>query len=224
MAQQTALISGITGNLGKAVAQHFSERSWLVTGTSHKEIANKDFDIAAVDLTDDAAAQQYVTHAFQKFGAIDVAVLTVGGFAMGNLANTGTRDLEKFLKLNFETAYNLARPLWQHMKSRQKGKIFFIGSSQGLDTRIGKEAVAYSLSKSLLFQLANIINAEKAETSVEAFVVVPSIIDTVQNREAMPTADFSQWQKPEDIAGIIGRYATQGTSEKEVLIVKDELQ
>jgi len=223
MAQQTVLISGITGNLGKAVAQYFSGKSWQITGTSHKETAPDNFDTVVVDLTDEGAAEKYVTHAVHKFQSIDVAVLTVGGFAMGNLANTNIRDLEKLLKLNFETAYNLARPLWQHMKNHKKGKIFFIGSGQGLNTQKGKDVVAYSLSKSLLFQLANIINAEKAETGVEAFVVVPSVIDTVQNREAMPDADFSQWQKPEDIAGIIGRYTGGQTSEKEILIVKDEL-
>lgn len=223
MAQQTALISGITGNLGKAVAEYFFEKSWQITGTSHKESNQSRFDIVPVDLTDEEAAEQYVNQAIQKFGTIDAAVLTVGGFAMGNLNNTDTKVVEKFLKLNFETAYNLARPLAQHMASMQKGKIFFIGSGQGLDTKTGKDVVAYSLSKSLLFQLANIINAEKNKTGVQAFVVVPSIIDTIQNREAMPNADFSQWQKPEDIARIIGRYTDNSTTGKNVLIVKDEL-
>ncbi|HET8572265.1 MAG TPA: SDR family NAD(P)-dependent oxidoreductase [Edaphocola sp.] len=223
MAQQTALISGITGNLGKAVAQHFFERSWQVTGTSHKEVTHNDFDIVPVDLTNEQAADKYVRNAIQKFGAIDIAVLTVGGFAMGALADTGIQEIEKFFRLNFETAYNLVRPLYQHMKSRQKGKFFFIGSGQGLNTRSGKEAVAYSLSKSLLFQLANIINTEKATSGVEAFAVVPAIIDTVQNREAMPKADFGQWQKPEDIAAIIGRYASYQAAGNEIIIIKDEL-
>jgi len=223
MAQQTALISGITGNLGKAVADYFHKKSWQITGTSHKETTHNCFDVVPVDLTDEAAAGQYVDHAIQKFGTIDTAVLTVGGFAMGDLNNTDIKAIEKFLKLNFETAYNLARPLVQHMASNQKGKIFFIGSGQGLNTKTGKDVVAYSLSKSLLFQLTNMINAEEKNTGVQAFVVVPSIIDTIQNREAMPNADFSQWQKPEDIARIIGRYTDNPSPEKNVLIIKDEL-
>lgn len=223
MAQQTALISGITGNLGKAVADYFFEKSWRITGTSHNESIQGRFDIVSVDLTDEEAAEQYINHAIQKFGTIDAAVLTVGGFAMGNLNNTNTKVIEKFLKLNFETAYNLARPLMQHMATMRKGKIFFIGSGQGMNTKTGKDVVAYSLSKSLLFQLTNIINAEKKNTGVQAFVVVPSIIDTHQNRKDMPNADFSQWQKPEDIARIIGRYTDYPSPEKNVLIIKDEL-
>lgn len=224
MAQQTALISGITGNLGQAVADYFFSKSWQITGTSHKPISQNQFDVVAVDVTDEKAAGQYVERSIQKFGTIDTAILTVGGFAMGNLANTDNATIEKFIKLNFESAYNLARPLLAHMSSRHKGSLFFIGSGQGLDTNTGKEVVAYSLSKSLLFQLANIINAEKNKTGVQAFVVVPSIIDTIQNREAMPDADFSKWQKPAAIAGVIEKYALNSKPEKNIIILKEELQ
>ena len=33
--------------------------------------------------------------------------------------------------------------------------------------------------------------------------ILPSIIDTEANRQAMPKADFSKWPKPEDIARVI---------------------
>jgi len=55
----------------------------------------------------------------------------------------------------------------------------------------------------LVFKLADFINAEGKEKSVGATVVVPSVIDTDLNREAMPDADFSTWVPPERIADAI---------------------
>ena len=40
-------------------------------------------------------------------------------------------------------------------------------------------------------------------TGVRVNSILPSIIDTVANRKAMPDADFATWQEPQDIAQAI---------------------
>ena len=67
----------------------------------------------------------------------------------------------------------------------------------------GKGALAYSLTKSLLFRLAELLNATAKGKNVVASVVAPSTIDTAVNRKSMPDADFSAWVKPEDIATLL---------------------
>jgi short-subunit dehydrogenase len=62
--------------------------------------------------------------------------------------------------------------------------------------------VAYALSKSLLFRLAEILNADAKGKDVVTSVVVPSTIDTSANRRDMADADFSKWVKPEQLAEI----------------------
>ena len=59
--------------------------------------------------------------------------------------------------------------------------------------------VAYGLAKSLIIRLAELMNLEAKGKNVVTSVVVPSTIDTPQNRKAMPDADFNKWVKPEDI-------------------------
>jgi NAD(P)-dependent dehydrogenase (short-subunit alcohol dehydrogenase family) len=51
-----------------------------------------------------------------------------------------------------------------------------------------------------VFQLADIINAAGKGKRITATVLVPSTIDTPQNRQAMPDSDFSKWVKAGDIA------------------------
>jgi NAD(P)-dependent dehydrogenase (short-subunit alcohol dehydrogenase family) len=127
---------------------------------------------------------------------------------MGDIAHTDTGAFYQQLSLNFETAYNSARPVFLHMMKKRRGRIFLIGSRPGLDMRKGKGMVAYSLSKSLVFRLAELMNEEAKGTEVVVTVLVPSIIDTPQNRKSMPDADFKAWMNPEDMADIIYYYCS----------------
>jgi NAD(P)-dependent dehydrogenase (short-subunit alcohol dehydrogenase family) len=45
--------------------------------------------------------------------------------------------------------------------------------------------------------------ADLKGTQVRANSILPSIIDTEANRKAMPSADFSKWPKPQEIARVI---------------------
>ena len=161
---------------------------------------------------DEENAEQFAASVIKKHGRIDVAVLTVGGFAMGSIAETKTADIMKQYKLNFETAYNVARPSFVQMMAQKSGRIFIIGARPGLDAKNGKGMVAYSLAKSLIFRLADLMNEEARGTNVVTCVVVPSTIDTPQNRKGMPDADPAKWVKAEAIADVIYYYSTDEAS------------
>jgi NAD(P)-dependent dehydrogenase (short-subunit alcohol dehydrogenase family) len=104
--------------------------------------------------------------------------------------------------INFETAYYVARPVYNQMLARGKGRIVLMGARPALAPVEGKTSVAYALSKSLLFQLAEILNADAKGKNVVTHVVVPSTIDTPNNRKWIPNADFDSWVKPEQLAEI----------------------
>lgn len=198
---KVALITGVAGNLGKAVAAAFLAAGYQVTGTILPgEGAGLDpaIDARAVDLTSEEATQSFINQVAQQYQQIDVAVFTVGGFAMGDITETDLSAIHKMLKLNFDTAYNSVRATLPLMKKAKKGNITLIGARPALDPSAGKGVVAYALSKSLIFELAAMVNAEKS--GVVAQVIVPSIIDTPQNRAGMPDANFADWVKPEEIA------------------------
>jgi NAD(P)-dependent dehydrogenase (short-subunit alcohol dehydrogenase family) len=107
------------------------------------------------------------------------------------------------ITLNFETAYFLARPLFRHMQDNGYGRLVFMGARPALKAEQGKGAVAYAMSKSLLFQLADLMNAAAKGKNVVASVVAPSTIDTEPNRKSMPDADPATWVRPEQIADIL---------------------
>lgn len=211
---KTAIVSGAPGNLGQAICAKFLSNDYRVIGTAttHDKLSfydNKNFELAVLDLTAEDKVQEFAASIIKKYDSIDVAVLTVGGFAMGKIADTDISAMQKQYKLNFETTYNLARPLFMHMIKQGRGHIFLTGARTGSEMRLSKGSIAYGLSKSLVFRLAELMNEEAKGTDVVTSIISPSTIDTPQNRAAMPDADFNKWVKAEAIADIIFNYCQQ---------------
>ena len=220
-----AIVTGSSGNLGQEVVKKFIAGGYNVIGTvipndpAPMDFPADRFEKSVVDLMSEEDSQKFVAAVISKYGSVDVAVLTVGGFAMGKIAGTSTADIYKQYKLNFETAYNVARPVFVQMMKQNSGRIFLIGSRPGMDAKNGKGMVAYGLAKALLFRLAELMNEEAKGHNLVASVIVPSTIDTPQKRKSMPNADFSKWVKPEEIADVIYYYSSnEATSLREPVI------
>jgi len=106
----------------------------------------------------------------------------------------------------------VARPLFVQMMQQDNGRIFLVGSKPGLSAKNGKGMVAYGLGKSLIFRIAELMNAEAKGKNVVVSVLVPSTIDTPQNRKSMPGTNASAWVKPEAIADTVYFYCTEQAS------------
>ncbi len=199
------LVSGADGNLGSAVVNKLKSEGHKIFGLfGNKENAKNsedDFQKLSIDLTNPNVASDAVEKASSAFGEINGAVLTVGGYAGGGIKDVTIDDIHSQIKLNFDTAFNLVKPLMEKMP--KGSQIFLIGAKPVLSANDLKNVVSYGLAKQLIFSLADIINADYSEHQISAHVIVPSIIDTAPNREAMPDMNFDDWVKPEQIAETI---------------------
>lgn len=203
---KTIIITGANGNLGTACVKKFLADGYKVIAAdghnNHLTFAapNANYSFAAVNLTNEEETGAFISNAISTHGKIDGALLLVGAFAAGNMAATTGADMQKMFSLNFETAYFTARPLLQHMQENNYGRLVFIGARPALVAAQGKDLLAYSLTKSLLFTLATFINEELKGKDITASVVVPSTIDTPLNRTSMPNANPAEWVTPEALA------------------------
>jgi NAD(P)-dependent dehydrogenase (short-subunit alcohol dehydrogenase family) len=203
------LITGASGNLGKATCEEFLAKGHRVIATVSpgKNLGFEtigDITTIEADLTNEQSVSAAMQSIIEKYKRIDAAILLVGGFAMGGIKETDGAALMKMFSLNFDSAYFCARPVFSQMQQQENGgRIVFIGARPALQPADGKGTLAYALSKSLLFKLAECLNAEGASKNIVTSVVVPSIIDTPVNRKAMPEEDFASWVTPEQIAEVI---------------------
>jgi NAD(P)-dependent dehydrogenase (short-subunit alcohol dehydrogenase family) len=203
------IITGANGNLGTAVVKKFLDEGYRViavdNGDSHLGFAksNPNFQFKTVDLSKEDAASDFVQEIILSFKQIDGALLLVGGFAMGGIDKTSGADIDKMINLNFKTAFFITRPVFQHMIGNGSGRLVLVGARPALKPEQGKGVLAYALSKSLLFKLAEILNAEAKGKNVVTSVIAPSTIDTPENRKSMPDVNPSNWVRPEQIADVL---------------------
>lgn len=203
---KTVIITGANGNLGMAVTKEFLDKNYQVITTISSESGKESFqphprlEILTVNLTNEKETTTFVENIIRKYRVVDAALLLVGGFAMGDITITSGDDLHKQITLNFETAYYVTRPLFAHMMANKRGNIIFIGARPALNPAQGKGLIAYGLSKSLLFKLAEYLNEAARGMNISVSVIVPSTLDTPLNRKSMPDADPEDWVKPSEIA------------------------
>ncbi len=199
---KNVLITGAAGALGSAVVDKFLQDGDRVIAAvgSPPTTSRANVHSYVADLTQEAATAEMVARAVADHGPIDAALLLVGGYAGGNLDQTDGALLRKMMSLNFETAYFVARPVFQHMAKNGGGRIVLVASKTALVDEAGKNNLAYALSKFMLTKLATLLNAEGADKNIVCHVIAPSTIDTEANRKAMPKADFTKWVAPAAIA------------------------
>src|SRR5262245_57171349 len=104
---KTAIVTGASGNMGQAVVKKFIDAGYKVVGTIIPndpvpiDFPADKFEKVVVDLMDEDNSAKFITNVVTKYGSIDAAILTVGGFAIGSVAETKASDIAKQYKLNF---------------------------------------------------------------------------------------------------------------------------
>ncbi len=213
------LITGAAGNLGQAVARAFAASGAVLALTDgdparlHAAAAELALPAArcrtyTTDLIQHAAALALGERAAAELGRIDVLVNIAGGFRMGPVHETPEATWELMMDLNARTVFNMAQAVVPGMIKRGGGRIINISSRGGLSGAAG--IGVYAAAKAAVLRLSESMAAELREHRINVNCVLPSIIDTPQNRQAMPTADFSAWVKADSLAEVILFLASPG--------------
>ena len=206
------LVAGGTGGLGRAVSLAFLEADAKVAVTYRRpeEFAHLKNSVARgseleghnIDVTDETAVTTLIASIVNRHGRLDAMVNCVGGYAGGvALWDLDTSVFERMLSLNLRSGYALTRAAVRVMLTQGSGAIVNVASKAAFDHAAG--AAAYAASKAAAVAMIDSLAADLTGKGVRVNSVLPSIIDTEANRKAMPSADFSKWPKPEDIARVI---------------------
>jgi NAD(P)-dependent dehydrogenase (short-subunit alcohol dehydrogenase family) len=203
----SVLISGASGHLGASVLARLTAEGYSVlapasSAASVAALTRERVTAAQVNLTDESSVREYVA-GLANTRELRAAVLLAGGFATGGLRETDGAALRKMIATNFETAFHLVRELVPVFERRGGGQFVLIGSRPAISAADGQNVAAYALSKGMVMQLAELVNAAGRDKNIDATVIVPSVIDTAANREAMPKADPKRWVSPQAIADTI---------------------
>ena len=222
---RTALITGASRNIGRAIAVAFAaEGANLVLNTR----ANRD-ELEAVaaesrkagvraltvlaDVGDAAAVESMVKQGLAEFGAIDVLVHNAAIRPHKSITDTTIEEWHRVMDVDLHAAFYLARAVVPGMKERRRGSIIALGGQSSVTSRANTAAV--TTAKHGLLGLIRALAAELGPFGIRANAVLPGYIDTERRyaewypefREAPPSSaqqleriPLRRLGRPEDIA------------------------
>ena len=214
---RTVLVTGASGNLGRAVAAAFTEQGAnLALVDRRREKLEQTFGtenerrlFVTADLLDQEQVNAAVASVIARYARIDVLCNIAGGFRMGApVHETADADWNFLFDVNARTLLHAVRAVVPGMMAGGGGRIVSVAAfaAQKGAAQMG----AYVASKSAVIRLTESMAAELREKNINVNCVLPTIIDTPENRAAMPKADPARWVAPADLAAVIAFLASDG--------------
>lgn len=212
---KVVIVTGAAGNLGSAVAQAFAAQGAKVAlvdidRARLQQVHGDDSDtqlLVATDLRDSAKTAAAVQSVLSRWNRVDVLANIAGGFAMGDRVHEASDETWQLLfDLNVRTMLNMSRAVVPAMLKAGSGRIINVGANGAL--RGGALMGAYAATKASVIRLTESMSAELAKDGIGVNCVLPTIIDTPQNRDAMPGADTSGWVTPASLADVVSFLAS----------------
>jgi NAD(P)-dependent dehydrogenase (short-subunit alcohol dehydrogenase family) len=206
------IVTGAAGNVGRALLTTLAGRGDRIIAVDRQASAMEDIlkpfggtdrhlVLADLDLFDPAACEAAVRAGLARYGRIDGVAHTVGGFASAGAAEGGPELWEQMYRLNVLTTLNMFRAALAPMQAAGRGSLVAIGAGAAIKAPSGLSA--YAAAKSAVHRLVESFADEMKAVGVRVNAILPSIIDTPQNRAAMPDADHKAWVQPREIADAI---------------------
>jgi NAD(P)-dependent dehydrogenase (short-subunit alcohol dehydrogenase family) len=155
----------------------------------------------AFDVADKDAAHAIAGAAMALVGPIDLLVhnaSSLGPTPLRLLLDTDCEDLERALAVNLVGPFRLTKIIAGHMALRGRGTILHISSDAAVNAY--PTWGAYGASKAGNDHLSRILAAELGDRGVRVLSIDPGDMDTDLHAAAIPDADRSQLQRPDDVA------------------------
>lgn len=201
-------ITGGFGNLGLATAALLIERGarvaligrGAVPDTLHAGVTAA-LGLGGVDVADLQAAKQALDAVNDQLGQLDAVLNIAGAFRWETIADGDPATWDLMYKVNVKTVLNASKAALPHLLKSEAGRIVNIGAGAGL--KAGAGMGAYGASKAAVARLTEALAEELKDKGITVNAILPSVLDTPQNRKDMPNADFTRWVQPREIAALI---------------------
>ena len=217
---KTALVTGATRGIGKAIAMKFAEAGANIAFTyRQKNGAAEEVESAikamgvnckgyAADASDYAATDAVIKEVIADFGRIDILVNNAGITKDGLLMRMSEEQWDAVITTNLKSAFNFTRSVVPLMAKQRGGSIINMSSVVGVSGNAGQ--CNYSASKAGLIGFSKSVSKEMGPRGIRVNCIAPGFIQTDMT-SALPEEMREAWAKsiplrrggtPEDVANV----------------------
>lgn len=194
----TALVTGASRGIGRAIASALASDGWKVTGTCRnpKRLSAEERVPGVRYLPLDFARKASVEALLRTVRGVDLLVNNAGSGSIGPVEEAPMDKVRALFEDNFFGAVRITQALLPRMRTRGTGVVIFIGSMAGEAPRAFSSF--YAASKSALRSFAECLRMEVREYGIRVALVAPWFIATTFQQE-------SQVRKASPYAGAVRR-------------------
>lgn len=195
LAGKTAIVTGASQGIGRAIAEAFAKEgaSVLITGRRAEvlQAAAESIGENVYYEAGDVASEDDVARLFQRcdadFSQLDLLVNNAGAFDGGPLDALETQAWDRVISTNLRGPFLCTRAALARMKPRKSGRIINIGSISA--QRVRPHSAAYSASKFGLWGLTQVTSLEGREYGVTCCCIHPGNIEVERRAASTDTVD-----------------------------------
>ncbi|MBO6127300.1 MAG: SDR family NAD(P)-dependent oxidoreductase [Pseudobutyrivibrio sp.] len=201
---KTAIVTGASSGIGKAIAQSLIKTGYKVIGFGRKfddSLSNSSDMLQQIelDLLDTNKLEQTIK-AIRKENDIAVLVNCAGVAYYGLFEQISISDIQKMVRTNLELPMILTQLLLRDLK---KNKGFVINISSVTATSSNPHGVAYGATKAGLSSFSKSLFDEARKYGIKVCDIKPDMTDTNLYRNANFTCDPSACLAPADVAAAV---------------------
>lgn len=200
---RSVLVYGGNGALGQAFVRRFAEEGWRTVSADFRKNQKADRNFILDPDLDWKANAENLSHSMNSWGQARCIVNTAGGWCPGNLSSEDfLKDSETMWQANVASSLTAAYVAARHLAPG--GMLVLTGASPVLRAP-SPYMLSYAVAKATVHSLVRNLSVESTGLPHGARVVciLPTTIDTVSNRKAMPDADHGSWTPPEVFADTV---------------------
>ena len=179
---KTALVTGATSGIGRAIAEHFAASGAQLMLTGRNDIAGAEIaqrlggQFLAGDIADPGFAERLVAQTLSAFGRLDILVNNAGITHRGSVLETSDEAWNRVMEVNVTALMRCSRAAVRHMVTVQTGSIVNIASDFAVVA--GQREAVYCASKGAVLQLTKAMALDHGPQGIRVNAVCPGDVET----------------------------------------------